>query len=53
MFKAQSNKTGEFVAIKCMKKRYPNIETVNKLREIRALKRLKHKNIINLIEVLL
>ena len=36
-----------------MKKRYPNIETVNNLREVVALKRLKHKQIINLIEVLL
>ena len=54
VFKAQSNKTGEFVAIKCLKKRYSNMETVNSLREIRALKRLSsHKNIISLIEVLL
>ena len=47
-------KTGDFVAIKCMKQKYPNIETVNSLREVRALKRLSsYKNIISLIEVIL
>ena len=40
VFKAQVIKTGEFVAVKCMKKKYTNIETVNSLREVRALKRL-------------
>ena len=34
--------------------KYPNIETVNSLREVRALKRLStHKNIISLLEVIL
>ena len=52
-FKAQSLKTGEFVAIKCMKENYKNIEAVNNLAEVRALKRLStHKNIIKLLEVL-
>ena len=37
VFKAQTIKTGEFVAIKCMKEKYSNIETVNSLREVRAL----------------
>jgi serine/threonine protein kinase len=37
-----------------MKKKYTNIETINSLREIRALKRLSsHKNIISLLEVIL
>ena len=54
VFKAQVVKTGEFVAVKCMKKKYTNIETVNSLREVRSLKRLStHKNIISLLEVLL
>ena len=54
VFKAQVIKTGEFVAVKCMKKRYTNIETINSLREARALKRLStHKNIINLLDVIL
>ena len=54
VFKAQIVKTGEFVAMKCMKKKYTNIETVNSLREVRALKRLStHKNIINLLDVIL
>ena len=44
----------EYVAVKCMKKKYTNIETINSLREIRALKRLSsHKNIISLLEVIL
>ena len=54
VFKAQVVKTGEFVAVKCMKNKYSNIETINKLREIRALKQLSsNKNIISLLEVIL
>jgi len=54
VFKAQVIKTGEFVAVKCMKKKYTNIETVNSLREVRALKRLStHKNIISLLDIIL
>jgi len=54
VFKAQVIKTGEFVAVKCMKKTYTKIETINSLREVRALKRLStHKNIISLLEVIL
>ncbi len=54
VFKAQSIKTGEFVAMKCMRKKYNNIETINSSREVRALKRLStHKNIIRLLEVIL
>ena len=42
-----------YVAIKCMKAHYNSKEEVNKLREVRALKRLStHSNIITLIEVL-
>lgn len=53
VFKAQSTKTGEYVAVKCMKQKYNNIEAINSLSEIRALKVLSsHKNIINLLEVL-
>jgi serine/threonine protein kinase len=40
--------------VKCMKKKYTNIDTVNTLREVRALKRLStHKNIISLLDVIL
>ena len=54
VFKAQIIKTGEFVAVKCMKKKYTSIETVKSLREVRALKRLStHKNIISLLDVIL
>ena len=54
VFKAKIIKTGELVAVKCMKKTYNNNEAVNSLREIRALKRLSsHKNIISLLDVIL
>ena len=54
VFKAQVVKTGEFVAVKCMKKKYTNKEAIDSLREVRALKRLStHKNIISLLEVIL
>mmetsp|Transcript_14253 Transcript_14253/g.10308 ORF Transcript_14253/g.10308 Transcript_14253/m.10308 type:complete len:140 (+) Transcript_14253:18-437(+) len=53
VLKAQSIRTGKYVAIKCMKSHFYNIDQVNNLREIQALKRLTpHPNIVNLIEVL-
>ena len=42
-----------YVAIKCMRAHYKSKEEVDKLSEVRALKRLtNHSNIITLIEVL-
>jgi renal tumor antigen len=53
VIKAQIIKTGKHVAIKRMKAHFDNIEQVNNLREIQALKRLSpHPNIIKLVEVL-
>lgn len=42
----------ELVAIKKMKKRYYNWDECMKLREIRALKRLNHRNIVKLKQVI-
>lgn len=53
VLKAQCIKTGQFVAIKCMKNTFESIDQVNNLREIQALRRLSpHANIITLLEVL-
>ncbi len=61
VFKAQSIKTGAYVAIKCLKNPYSNSDQVsynlnikvNNLREIQALKRLTgHPHIIKMIEIL-
>ncbi|CAK91717.1 unnamed protein product (macronuclear) [Paramecium tetraurelia] len=53
VIKSQSFKTGNYVAIKCMKNKFTSIEQVNHLREIQALRKLSpHKHIIRLIEVL-
>ena len=53
VFKAQHLKTGNYVAIKCLKSSFSSLEQVNNLREVQALKRLQgHKNIIKLLEVI-
>ncbi len=53
VLKAQSIRTGKYVAIKCMKNHFDTIEQVNNLREIQALRRLSpHPQIIKLYEVL-
>ncbi|CAD8095806.1 unnamed protein product [Paramecium primaurelia] len=53
VIKSQSFKTGNYVAIKCMKNKFTSIEQVNHLREIQALRKLSpHDHIIKLIEVL-
>ena len=58
VLKAQSIKTGKYVAIKCMKNHFNSIEQVylnqvNNLREIQALRKLSpHPCIIKLLEVL-
>jgi renal tumor antigen len=53
VLKAQSIKSGKYVAIKCMKNHFDGIDQVNNLREIQALRRLAgHPNIIKLSEVL-
>eukprot|EP00792_Barthelona_sp_PAP020_P005928 TRINITY_DN2852_c0_g1_i3.p1 TRINITY_DN2852_c0_g1~~TRINITY_DN2852_c0_g1_i3.p1 ORF type:complete len:410 (-),score=79.92 TRINITY_DN2852_c0_g1_i3:137-1366(-) len=52
VLKAQCIKDGEYVAIKRMKGHFASVEQVNNLREIQALRRLNHPNIIKLLEVL-
>ena len=53
VFKAQSIKTGKYVAIKCMKSHFASLDSVNALREIQALRRLSpHGQIIKLLEIL-
>jgi renal tumor antigen len=53
VLKAQSIITGEYFAIKCLKSAFKNMDQVNSLREIQALRRLNpHPNIIDLEEVL-
>jgi renal tumor antigen len=52
VLKAQSIKTGKYLAIKCMKNTFDSIDQVNNLREIQALRRLSgHPHIIKLHEV--
>mmetsp|Transcript_44877 Transcript_44877/g.72073 ORF Transcript_44877/g.72073 Transcript_44877/m.72073 type:complete len:488 (-) Transcript_44877:105-1568(-) len=53
VIKAQSMRSGQYVAIKCMKTTFESLEQVNSLREIQALRRLNpHPNIIELLDVL-
>ncbi|OMJ73525.1 hypothetical protein SteCoe_27786 [Stentor coeruleus] len=53
VLKAQSIKTGKYVAIKCMKNYFSSLEQVNSLREIQALRRLSpNPQIIKFYEIL-
>jgi len=53
VLKAQSIKTGNYVAIKCMKTHFNSVEQVNQLREIQALRKSSpHAHIIKLLEIL-
>eukprot|EP00658_Telonema_sp_P-2_P054560 TRINITY_DN43404_c0_g1_i1.p1 TRINITY_DN43404_c0_g1~~TRINITY_DN43404_c0_g1_i1.p1 ORF type:complete len:198 (-),score=78.65 TRINITY_DN43404_c0_g1_i1:55-648(-) len=53
VLKAQDIKSNKMVAIKCMKNHFDDVNQVNRLREIQALRRLApHANIIKLHEVL-
>lgn len=46
-------RSGQRVAIKCIKETFPSLEEVNRLREIQALKKISpHANIVSLTEVL-
>ena len=48
---AQNKETGEFVAIKRMKKKYTTWDECLALREVKALGKLRHPNIVRLREV--
>lgn len=53
VIKAQSIKTGKYVAIKCMKNHFDSVDQVNNLREIQALRKLSpHPHVVKLLEVL-
>jgi len=53
VLKAQSIKTSNYVAIKCMKTHFNSVEQVNQLREIQALRKVSpHLHIIKLLEIL-
>ncbi|KAM9986640.1 hypothetical protein ACTFIY_011079 [Dictyostelium cf. discoideum] len=53
VIKAIDVKTGEIVAIKRMKKKFSDWKECIQLREIKALKKLKHPNIVKLLEIIL
>ena len=52
VFKAQSQKNNEIVAIKKMKNKFKNWDECIQLREIKSLRKLNHINIIKLKEVI-
>lgn len=52
VLKGQNKETGEWVAIKKLKKKYYNWQECVQLREVQSLKRLVHPNIVRLKEVI-
>jgi len=53
VYKGIKNDTQEYVAIKKMKKQYTDWEECKSLKEVIALRTLKHSNIVTLIELIL
>lgn len=49
---AQNSETGQIVAIKKMKKKIYKWEECTKLQEIKALMKLSHPNIVQLLEII-
>ena len=52
VMRAVNNQTGEQVAIKKMKKKFYSWEECMSLREIKALRKMNHPNIVKLLEVI-
>jgi len=52
VYKAEDKETGEFVAIKKMKKKYTNWDECKNLREVKSLNAIKHENIIKIKEMI-
>jgi protein kinase len=52
VLKAQNKETGEWVAIKKLKKKYYNWQECVQLREVQSLRKLVHPNIVRLKEVI-
>ena len=49
--KCKDKETGELVAIKKMKKRYSSFEECLQLKEVKSLRKIKHQNIVRLLQV--
>jgi serine/threonine protein kinase len=53
VFKVQSGRTGQFYAVKRLKKRYHSLDEVNRLPEVLALKAVRgHPNVIDLVDLI-
>jgi len=52
VFKAVNRENGEIVAIKTMKEKFSTWEECMNLRELKSLRKLQHKNVVKLKEVL-
>ncbi|KAH0785793.1 CMGC family protein kinase [Histomonas meleagridis] len=49
--KCRDKQTGELVAIKKMKQKYSSFEECLQLKEVKSLRRMKHENVIRLLQV--
>lgn len=49
--KCRDKETGDLVAIKKMKKRYSSFEECLQLKEVKSLRKIKHQNIVRLLQV--
>ena len=49
--KCRDRETGDYVAIKKMKQRYTTFEECLQLKEVKSLRKIKHENVIKLLQV--
>jgi serine/threonine protein kinase len=49
--KCRDKETGEFVAVKKIKQRFPSFDECLQLKEVKSLRKIKHQNVVKLLQI--